>query len=284
MVVCSSARIRREFHAWVVDRPTMVSADVLIPVALAVLGYTSLVWVVSLALSDSSIMDIAWGPGFLVAVGAAVGAAGVVTDRAVWVLVLTAVWGLRLAGHIHAAARGRGEDARYARWRRESGRSWWWRSWFKVFFLQGLILCVVSLPLVVQAGADAAQHPTGWDFAGTVLWLTGLVFESVADWQMLRFRRSGRPGVMDRGLWAWSRHPNYFGETLVWWGFGLMALSVSGGWVALAGPALLTWLIIRVSGVAMLEKMLAASKPGYADYVRRTPAFIPRKPRADGRS
>jgi steroid 5-alpha reductase family enzyme len=251
-------------------------------VAAAVLAYTTLVWLLSLALRDSSIMDVAWGPGFLVAAGAAAVALGAWGGRGAWVLALTVVWGFRLGGHILAVAIGRGgEDARYAKWRREAGRSWWWRSYFKVFLLQGVILCVVALPLVVQVAAGGPDVPTAWDAAGLAVWLAGFLVESAADRQMLRFRRANpaKGAVMDRGLWRWSRHPNYFGETLVWWGFGLMALSVPGGWVALAGPLLITWLILEVSGVAMLERSLAEAKPGYADYARRTSAFIPWKPR-----
>lgn len=247
----------------------------------AVLGYATVVWLISLVLGDSSVMDVAWGPGFLVAAVTAAVLADSVSGRSVLVLAMTALWGIRLAGHILAASIGRGEDARYAKWRREAGPSWWWRSWFKVFLLQGFILCIVALPLAAQIGADTAPVPTGWDVAGIAVWLVGFLFESVADWQMLRFRRSndGSGHVMDSGLWRFSRHPNYFGETLVWWGFGLMALSVEGGWVALIGPICITWLLLRVSGVTMLESMLSESKSGYADYVRRTSSFIPWKPR-----
>ena len=255
--------------------------DAMPAVILAVLAYVFVVWLVSLGMRDASIMDIAWGPGFVLAAVAAALSAGSVSGRAVWVLVMVALWGFRLGGHIMAAQAGRGEDVRYAKWRREAGASWWWRSWFKVFLLQGVILCLVSLPVVAQASAPGPSVPTVWDLVGILLWLTGFLFESVADWQMLRFRRTRRTAgaVMESGLWRWSRHPNYFGESLVWWGLGCMALSIDGGWVTLVGPALITWLLLKVSGVTMLEKVLSDSKPGYADYARRTSSFIPRKPR-----
>lgn len=257
-------------------------ADVLLWTPVCVLLFTTLVWARSLRIRDASIMDIAWGPGFLVAVLSAVVVVGNLTDRAVWIVLLTAIWGFRLAVHIWIRSRGREEDARYAAWRRQAGAAWWWRSWFKVFVLQGVILCVVALPLVVQAVSAGPAFGTVWDSVGLLLWGTGLAIETVADWQLFRFRRTrtSPDEVLDRGLWRYSRHPNYFGETVLWWGFGLMALSVPGGWITLAGPALITWLILRVSGVAMLERFQTRDKPAYADYVRRTSAFLPWKPRA----
>lgn len=249
--------------------------------AAAVWGYVTLVWLVSLALRDAGVMDVAWGPGFVLAAGTAAVAGGVQSVRGGLVLALTAVWAFRLAGYIFVRNRGRGEDPRYARWRREAGPAFWWRSYFKVFLLQGVVLVVVALPLLVAVTAPEPTTLTPFDLAGIGLWLAGFLFEAVADAQLRRFKRrpENRGKVMTTGLWRYTRHPNYFGEAVLWWGFGLMACSVSGGWVTLAGPALMTWLLVRVSGVAMLERDLMARRPGYADYVRTTNAFFPGRPR-----
>jgi steroid 5-alpha reductase family enzyme len=186
--------------------------------------------------------------------------------------VLVTLWAARLALHIGVRNAGKPEDVRYqglrARW-----QPFWWKSLFVVFLLQGALLLVVAAPIGI-----AARGP---DLVALALFGFGLVVESVADLQLALFKRdphnAGR--VMDRGLWAWSRHPNYFGEMLLWWGLGLLALSAPYGPLALIGPATITFLLLRVSGVPMLEATVKQRRPGYVDYVARTPAFWPRPPR-----
>lgn len=245
-------------------------------------GLFILTWAVSLPLRNASIVDVVWGPAF-----ALVAWASVVLVRpweagagaGWWVVpVLTTLWGARLALHIARRNRGKGEDPRYARWREEGGRLWPLRSLFTVFLLQAAILWVVSLPL--QTGALGGTS-AGWLLAGVALFVAGFLVESVADAQLSRFRSdpASRGQVLDRGLWKYSRHPNYFGDAVLWWGLWLVGGAGTGAWWTVVSPVLMTILLRWVSGVALLERSLAASRPGYTDYMRRTSAFIPLPPK-----
>jgi steroid 5-alpha reductase family enzyme len=236
----------------------------------------TLAWIASLRLRDASIADIGWGLGFVALAWLYTALLGGNDGRTLTVAGLVTIWGLRLAAHIFRRSRGRGEDPRYAAMRRRSGPSFWWRSLFVVFWLQGSLLWCVALPLLAVPRATA-PFPSALDLAALILFITGFAFEAVGDWQLARFRAdpANRGAVMDRGLWRYSRHPNYFGDAVVWWGFFLFAVGAPGGWVTALGPALMTWLLRRVSGVTLLEEGLRASKPAYADYVARTPAFVP---------
>ena len=234
-------------------------------------------WCLSLALRDASIVDILWGLGFVaIAWFALFNNPDSASPRALLVTVLTTIWGFRLALHIGIRNAGAGEDHRYAAWREESGRSFWWVSFFKVFALQAVILWVVSSPLALVHASNRSAELAPIDLLGLGLWLFGFVFETVADWQLTRFKRepSSRGKVMRSGLWALSRHPNYFGEAVLWWGIGLLVLP-AGGWGSLIGPALITFLLLRVSGVALLDRTMVERRPAYADYIRDTPAFVP---------
>lgn len=245
------------------------------------LGYMTLVWVLSLVLRNASIVDSFWGPGFAVLGAVAPLLAGARTWRDLLILALVAVWAARLAAHITVRNWGKGEDWRYRKWREEAGSGFRWTSYFRVFVLQGFLLVVVAAPILVVAASRGPVRVTWLDIAGTVVWLAGLLFEAIADLQLARFKHdaANRGRVMDRGLWRTSRHPNYFGETVVWWGIFLIALATPNGPWAAIGPAAITFLLVRVSGVRMLEKGLLERKPDYADYVRRTSAFVPRMPR-----
>jgi steroid 5-alpha reductase family enzyme len=248
---------------------------------LVVLLAVTVVWFISLRLRDASIVDIFWGTGFIIA--------GVTyylltpagfADRKILIMVLVIVWGLRLSLHIAYRNHGKGEDFRYLKWREEAGNSWWWKSYLKVFVLQGVILWVVSLPLLAAQYAAVPAALGIVDWIGVCVWVTGFFFEAVGDWQLLRFRMNpanlGR--VMDQGLWRYTRHPNYFGDAVQWWGFYLIALA-AGAWYTIISPLLMTYLLMRVSGVAMLEKTLRETKPAYRDYIQRTSAFFPMPPR-----
>jgi steroid 5-alpha reductase family enzyme len=228
------------------------------------LGGELLVWLASLARRDASLADIAWGPIFVII------AAAVHADAFVFVLV--DLWAARLAIHLAWRARGKGEDRRYAAMRARHGARFPWISLGTVFALQGALAAIVALPLEVHHATISAV-----EVLGAVLVIGGLAIETIADVQLARFRSPD--GVLDRGLWAWSRHPNYFGECVVWWGFGVIALG-AGAWWALVAPVLMTVLLLRVSGVALLERTIGERRPGYADYARRTSAFVPRPPSA----
>jgi steroid 5-alpha reductase family enzyme len=193
-------------------------------------------------------------------------------------LALVALWAVRLWLHLVLRARGKPEDPRYQKFRAHYGAErYWWVSFFQVFLLQGVLLLIISLPLQV---AFSAPKPDvlGWnDWLGATLFGIGFYFEAVGDWQLQRFRDdpSLRGTVLDSGLWRYSRHPNYFGETVIWWGFWLCALDAPLGLWLVASPALMTFLLLRVSGVTMLEAQLEAAKPMYRDYIRTTSAFVP---------
>lgn len=239
-----------------------------------------LVWLASLVLEDASIVDRFWGLGFVLLAGwySAHGAGW--EGRSLLLLGLTAVWGIRLSAHIHARNRGKAEDPRYARWREAAGPSWWWKSLFKVFLLQAVILWLVSAPLLVGLSSPTPAAWTALDAVGSVLWLTGFLFEAVGDAQLAAFKRdpANRGRVLSSGLWRYTRHPNYFGDALVWWGLFAIAAATPYGPYAALSPALMTFLLARVSGVPLLESQLRETRPGYSDYVRRTSAFIPWPP------
>lgn len=243
----------------------------------------TLLWLLSLVLRDSSIVDIFWGAGFVV-LAWATALRAVAPGPRTWLLVaLVSAWGIRLAVHIFRRNRGRGEDYRYRAWREQAGAAWWWRSYGKVFLLQGAIMVIVAAPLL--AALSAAPHaPLGLlDIAGAALWAIGFGFETVGDAQLARFKANpaNRGRVLRTGVWRYTRHPNYFGDATVWWGHFLVA-AAGGAWWTVFSPLLMTFLLVRVSGVALLETSLRAAKPDYADYVATTSPFVPWPPRRSG--
>ncbi|MDH4196000.1 MAG: DUF1295 domain-containing protein [Candidatus Aminicenantes bacterium] len=249
--------------------------------ALVIFAYMTILFVTALVRRDNSIADIAWGPGFLVVAVAALAATRNATARPILATLLTAVWGLRLGVHIFFRNRGRGEDYRYAGWRKAWGRWFIPRSYLQVFMLQGLFMLLISSSVMVICRASAS--PLGpLDFAGLAVWLLGFFFEVVGDRQLARFKKDpGRRGrIITSGLWRLTRHPNYFGEATMWWGLFLMALAVPGGPLAVVSPVTITVLLRWVSGVPMLEKKYAGDAE-FAAYARRTNAFLPWFPKKD---
>lgn len=254
----------------------------LLTTLVAVAAMLTLVWLVSLAKRDASIIDPCWGLGFvLVAVGS-VWLNLPPGPRVILLLLLTALWGLRLSSFLAWRNWGHGEDRRYQAMRHYHGRRFWWVSLFTVFMLQALILWFVSLPIQVTAAAAHGEHPLGWlDALGVLLWGVGFTFETVGDWQLARFKADPRNAgkVMTRGLWKFTRHPNYFGDCCVWWAIYLIA-AAGGAWWTIGSPLLMTVLLLRISGVTLLEKTIGERRPDYADYQARTNAFFPGPPRA----
>ena len=240
------------------------------------------VWLWSLHARDASLADRAWS--VLVAGPVTWYASELVRDwRGALMLAVLLAWALRLAIHIVIRNRGHGEDRRYRVMRARHGPSFGVKSLYLVFGLQALLAWIVGLPLFAAFGHPTPLAPL--DAAGLLLAVGGLVIESIADAQLGRFLRERPPqgAVMDRGLWSWSRHPNYFGEACIWWGFGLMALAAAGwrGAWCLVSPAMMTWLLLKVSGVALLEQGISERRPAYRAYAARTSAFIPWPPRRD---
>lgn len=237
-----------------------------------------LLWLLSLRLRDVSIADIFWGPGIagVVDIAALLGHAG--GERTSAVLFLVNVWGIRLAAHIWT--RHTGEDRRYAAMRQRFGRKWWWISLPQVFLLQAILIWFIPAPLVTAV--LFGHRPIGWlDYLGIGVAAAGLVFEALADFQLAAFRADpGNKGkVLDRGLWGWSRHPNYFGEAAMWWGYFIIGFAASHMWWLILAPLLLTFLLLQVSGVVLMEDGINTRRPGYAAYKQRVSTFLPWPPR-----
>ena len=249
--------------------------------ALAVAVVMVATWLVSLPLRNASIIDPVWPIGFVV-VGWVAGLTGRGDALRVTVLVAAVtVWGLRLGVHLFTRNRGHGEDFRYVEMREKHGDRFWLISLFTVFATQGVLMWVVSLPLQLGSGIDG--RATGWAVllvAGIAVWLLGFVFESVGDAQLTRFKAdpASKGQVMDKGLWRYTRHPNYFGDACVWWGLWLAGIS---GWLGLAtvlSPVAMTYFLVYGTGARPTEKLMAG-RPGFAEYCSRTSFFVPRPPK-----
>ena len=248
--------------------------------AIAVAALMLALWLVSIPMRDVSIVDPAWGPAFvLVSLVAAVAGDGCVGRK--WLLLaMTAVWGIRLGAHLLARKlHDPGEDRRYAAMRERRGERFVLWSLLWVFGVQGLLVLIVSLP--IQVAADRGGALGAAVIPGVAVFLIGVAFEAIGDEQLRRFkaRPESRGQVMDRGLWRYTRHPNYFGDFCVWWGVWLVALTAGGTWWTFIGPVVMSVLLIRVSGAGLLEKDIGTRRPGYADYVKRTSGFFPLPPR-----
>jgi steroid 5-alpha reductase family enzyme len=245
-----------------------------------ILALMTILWLVSLRLRNSSIVDIFWGSGFVVSAwlyflltpdGA--------LPRKLLLVILTTIWGLRLTIHILVRNWGKPEDFRYQKWRREEGKAWWWKSYYRVFLLQGGLMWIISAPLLAAQIAPLPDRLTILDFLGLLVWVIGFFFEAVGDLQLTRFKADpkNKGKVLDSGVWRYTRHPNYFGDSAQWWGYYLIALA-AGGWWTVFSPILMTLFLLKVSGVALLEKTLE-TRPGYKEYIQATSPFIPWFPR-----
>ena len=246
---------------------------------IVILALMVLLWLMSLALKNSSIVDIFWGIGFVIIAWLAFSLGGGYIPRKQFVAVLVTMWGLRLALHIGIRNWGRGEDFRYAKWREENGPRWWWFSFFQVFLLQGILMWIISAPLIAAQTSGFPVIITPLDMVGVVVWIVGFLFEMLGDLQLMSFKQNpkNKGKLLTKGLWKFTRHPNYFGEAVLWWGYYIIALA-SGSWWTIFSPILMTYLLMNVSGVAMLERTMKL-KPGYEEYIRKTNAFFPWLPK-----
>jgi len=243
------------------------------------LGLAAATWLVSLAKRDVSIVDSMWSIFFLAGALVYLGAQAAATTRALVVIALVTIWALRLAGYLTWRNWGEPEDHRYQKIRANNEPRFALKSLYLIFGLQAALAWVVSLPLLAAVANPSA--PGVLDYVGAAAVVFGILFETIGDWQLTRFKANpaNRDRVLDTGLWRYTRHPNYFGECCVWWGFYLIALS-AGGWWSIVGPLLMTLLLLKVSGVAMLERDIGERRPAYRDYIARTNAFLPGPPRA----
>jgi steroid 5-alpha reductase family enzyme len=240
----------------------------------------TLLWLLSLRLKNASIIDIVWGVIFVILAWFAftLTPQGYL-PRKLLICRLVTLWGLRLAMHIGTRNWGKPEDFRYAEWRMEHGERWPWLSFFKVFLLQGFLLWSVSAPILAAQTSGFPAILTPLDFLGTMIWLIGFLFEAVGDLQLMLFKANwaNRGKLLTGGLWKFTRHPNYFGEAVLWWGFYIIALAAGEGWTIFS-PILMTFLLTKGSGVSMLEQRLK-EKPDYQEYSQKTSAFIPWLPK-----
>jgi steroid 5-alpha reductase family enzyme len=248
---------------------------------LAVVVVLAVTFGFAVRLGRHSVIDTAWGLGFVVVAAAAFGlstGSGDVVRRSL-LLVLTAVWGIRLAVHIGIRARGHGEDPRYDEMLDRAPGNRTVYALTHVYLTQGVAMWFISLPVQIGMFEVPSVGWIGW--LGVAVWAVGIFFETVGDWQLTRFRSDpgSRGKVLDTGLWHYTRHPNYFGDACVWWGLSLLAFDAWPGIVTVLSPLAMTWLLAKGTGKPLLEKGMASRRPGYAEYVRRTSGFVPLPPR-----
>ena len=249
--------------------------------ALAVVAVLALTLLVALRVGRHAVVDVAWGLGFVAVAATAylLSAGEGDPTRRLLVLVLTGVWGLRLAWHIWRRSRGHGEDPRYVELLAKAPGNPQLFALRRIYLTQGAVMWFVSLP--VQVAMFEQGEANLLTLLGVLLWLVGFTFETVGDLQLTRFRNdpSTKGRVLDTGLWRYTRHPNYFGDACVWWGLSLIAFTSWPGVLTILSPLVMTWLLAKGTGKPLLEKDIASRRPGYADYVRRTSGFVPLPPK-----
>lgn len=237
----------------------------------------TLLWIASVFLKNVSIVDCFWGIGFvLAAISYYLNTEDHFTRKEL-VVGLVIIWGLRLSIYLGWRNWGKEEDYRYQQFRKDYGaKRYWWFSFFQVFLLQGVLSWIVSAPLLAAMYYMPSTPLNYIDYVAIAIWVVGFAFEAGGDYQLARFKSNAtnKGKLLQTGFWKYTRHPNYFGDAAVWWAFGLFAIAV-GNYITLLGPILMTWLIIKISGVAMLERTLKDTKPQYNAYREKTNAFFP---------
>jgi steroid 5-alpha reductase family enzyme len=252
------------FHIW-------------IQALVVIISLMTVLWLVSIFLKNVSIVDLFWGAGFVLAAVFYFFSTAGDPGRKIVLLSLVTIWGLRLSVYLAWRNIGKGEDFRYREFRKKYGENrYWWISFFQTFLLQGILMWIISAPLLGAMFYREHSFPGVMDLIAGLFWITGFIFEAGGDIQLARFRSdpSNKGKVLDTGLWKYTRHPNYFGDSCVWWGYGFFCLA-AGSYFPLLGSVLMTALIIKVSGVALLERSLSEKKPQYKDYIEKTSSFFP---------
>lgn len=237
----------------------------------------TILWIVSVFLKDASIIDPFWGFGFVVLAFFYQYLTGNYSDKSMLVVALVAIWGMRLSLYLLVRNAGHGEeDYRYQQFRKDFGpERYWWVSFFQVFLLQGVLMSLVAVPIIgIMVSPEGSI--TLLDYVAILIWLIGISFEVGGDYQLSVFKKNpkNKGKVLNTGFWKYTRHPNYFGDAAVWWSFGLFAI-ISGSYYTILGSLLMNILLLKISGVSLLEKSLKTSKPQYADYIERTNSFFP---------
>ena len=251
---------------------------ILTNVLIAVFIYMSFFYFLSILIKRADIVDIGWGLGFVLISTVSLLFQSIINDRMIIVFLLVLFWGLRLSGHIFLRNFKKEEDYRYQNFKKNWGKWFVIKSYFQIFLFQGLLMTIVSLPIIFTFSFP--YYSLGiFDYVGVFVWLVGFTIEARADIQLKKFiylKKDGKTKTRfaNIGLWKYSRHPNYFGEILQWWGIGILAVTLPFGYVSLIGPALITYLLIFVSGVPLLEKKFE-NDPEWEKYVKRTRKLIP---------
>jgi steroid 5-alpha reductase family enzyme len=253
--------------------------------AAAIVALMVLTWLVSLVLKDASIVDIIWGFGFVLVAWTAFFVGDGYDGRKWLITLLASAWGLRLSIYLFIRNHGKGEDYRYRAMRKRWGPRFPIISLLTVFGLQGVLMFVISMPLQVAQLSGMPGHLNVMDFLGAGVWIVGFAFEAIGDFQLARFKAdpANAGKVMNRGLWRYTRHPNYFGDAVLWWGLFLIALARWENVIVIFAPIAMTILLTRVSGVPLLEASLKRRREGYAEYVATTSSFIPMPPKRHAR-
>lgn len=245
---------------------------------LVVLCYMTLWYIYSLIKKRNDVADVAWGFGFVVLSWAAVYVSKNTSAGALLINTLVTIWGVRLSLHIYHRNKNKAEDYRYLSWRTEWGAWFYLRSYFQIYVLQGILLYLIALPVIVSH-LYPTTHFNIVSYIGIALWCTGFLFETIGDAQLARFIKNpnNKGKILQTGLWAYSRHPNYFGEVLGWWGLWLLSLSTTSLFATIVGPLTITFLILKVSGIPLLEQKMQEN-PDFAEYKKRVSVFIPFPP------
>lgn len=267
--------------------------------ALVLLACLFLLWLISLKIKDASIIDIFWGMGFVIVALVCFYMVPGKTGYQKLLMALPVIWGLRLSLYLARRNLGHGQDPRYTAMQKRAEKQglsearWRQRAFFSIFLGQGLLILLVSAPVWIgmaqsyYAGHNSVAIITTIGplaLLGTCVWLIGFLFEAIGDWQLKRFLKKNKDydgpyedkPVLSSGLWKYTRHPNYFGDALMWWGIFLVACQAPMGWMSVFGPILMTYLLVKVSGKALLERKLK-KRPAYQDYIERTSGFLPRR-------
>jgi steroid 5-alpha reductase family enzyme len=245
--------------------------------SLIILVLVTLLWLWSIIIKNVGIVDLFWGFGFVVVNAFYIFISGELNARKILILVLVTVWGLRLSIYLAWRNIGKGEDFRYKEFRKKYGpERYWWFSFFQTFLLQGALIMIVSLPLL---GVNVSTHSNALnvlDYFGILVWMIGFTFEAGGDFQLSRFKQNSKNKgkVLNTGFWKYTRHPNYFGDSAVWWAYALFSIAAGSYW-QIIGSIIMTLLIIKISGVALLEKTLDNTKPQYREYIQKTSSFLP---------
>ena len=245
--------------------------------ALIIVVFVTLLWVWSVFIKNVSIVDIFWGLGFVIVNVFYAFMFGDLTERKLLVLILVFIWGFRLAIYLAIRNIGKGEDFRYQEFRRNYGpKRYWWFSFFQTFLLQAVLIMIISLPLLGINTSTSSGSLNCLDYLGIVVWVVGIVFEAGGDYQLMRFKKNpiNKGKILDIGFWKYTRHPNYFGDSAVWWSYAIFSIA-SGCYWHIVGSIIMTLLILKVSGVSLLEKSLKEEKPLYRDYIKKTSSFLP---------